>query len=83
MLKLFCFHAGEPSAEVEINNKGKNLLTQNGLTPTANTTNVEPFLDLTLGVGVGNTKAQPDPVIDIQDSSSEAEDGSGGFGSLF
>nr|VDD54919.1 unnamed protein product [Brassica oleracea] len=70
---------GEPSAEVEINNKGKNLLTQNGLTPTANTTNVEPFLDLTLGVGVGNTKAQPDPVIDIQDSSSEAEDGSGGF----
>ncbi|KAL0650298.1 hypothetical protein Bca4012_092989 [Brassica carinata] len=74
---------GEPSAEVEINNKGKNLLTQNGLTPTANTTNVEPFLDLTLGVGVGNTKAQPDPVIDIQDSSSEAEDGSGGFGPLF
>ncbi|CAF2151239.1 unnamed protein product [Brassica rapa] len=70
---------GEPSAEVKINNKGKKLLTENDLTPTGNTTDVEPFLDLTLGVGVGNSKAEPEPVIDIQESSSEAEDGSGGF----
>ncbi|CAF2044409.1 unnamed protein product [Brassica napus] len=73
----------ETSAEVKTNNKGKNVVTENGSTLTGKTTDVEPFLDLTLGVGVGNSKAEPKPVIDIPESSSEAEDGSGGFGPLF
>ncbi|WZZ16045.1 uncharacterized protein LOC125577606 [Brassica napus] len=76
-------NSGETSAEVKTNNKGKNVVTENGSTLTGKTTDVEPFLDLTLGVGVGNSKAEPKPVIDIPESSSEAEDGSGGFGPLF
>lgn len=43
----------------------------------------EPSLDLTLAVTTGRADKEPDNVIDLADSSSEAEDGTGGFGPVF
>ncbi|CAN6998030.1 unnamed protein product [Brassica rapa subsp. trilocularis] len=54
-----------------------------GRIPSTNAAFPEISLDLTLGIGLGNNRAEPEPSIENQDSSSEADDGSGGFGPLF
>lgn len=56
--------------------------------PVIGTTNgtatvTEPSLELTLGTGNGQTINPVETLIDISDSSSEAEDVTGGLGPLF
>ncbi|KAL0743179.1 hypothetical protein Bca4012_084692 [Brassica carinata] len=73
----------EPVAEAEINSNGKNETSNHAIIPTPTGTAGEPFLDLTLAVGIANNMTQPDPLINNEDLSSEAEDGCGVFRPLF
>ncbi|KAG5397271.1 hypothetical protein IGI04_019085 [Brassica rapa subsp. trilocularis] len=74
---------GECSAEVAVPNNVNNVELHSGRIPSTNAAFPEISLDLTLGIGLGNNRAEPEPSIENQDSSSEADDGSGGFGPLF
>lgn len=74
---------GECSAEVAVPNNVNNAELHSGRIPSTNAAFPEISLDLSLGIGLGNNRAEPEPSIENQDSSSEADDGSGGFGPLF
>lgn len=43
-------------------------------------TSTQPSLDLTLAVGTTDVEKEPETIVEIADSASEAEDGTGGFG---
>ncbi|KAH0926305.1 hypothetical protein HID58_018561, partial [Brassica napus] len=67
----------ECSAEVVVPNNVNNVELHSGRTPSTNAAFPEISLDLTLRIGLGNNRAEPEPSIENQDSSSEADDGSG------
>ncbi|CAN7124189.1 unnamed protein product [Brassica rapa subsp. narinosa] len=73
---------GEPSAAEKIIHTVDAPNNLHATSPTATGATTEPFLDLTLGVGIGNNRADPEPLSHGGDSSSESEDGCGGFDPL-
>ncbi|CAG7860680.1 unnamed protein product [Brassica rapa] len=73
---------GEPSAAEKIIHTVDAPNNLHATSPTATGATTEPFLDLTLGVGIGNNRADPEPLSDGGDASSESEDGCGGFDPL-
>ncbi|KAH0909149.1 hypothetical protein HID58_032470 [Brassica napus] len=73
---------GEPSAAEKIIHTVDAPNNLHATSPTATGATTEPFLDLTLGVGIGNNRADPEPLSDGGDASSESEDGCGGGGML-
>ncbi|KAG5378394.1 hypothetical protein IGI04_026236 [Brassica rapa subsp. trilocularis] len=68
---------GEPSAAEKIIHTVDAPNNLHATSPTATGATTEPFLDLTLGVGIGNNRADPEPLSDGRDASSESEDGCG------
>ncbi|KAL0741244.1 hypothetical protein Bca4012_082757 [Brassica carinata] len=76
------FLAGEGSTAVGIKTTSDNTNNVVGSPPRASPP-LEPYLDLTLTVGISNNRDKPESPIDIGDSETEDEDGCGGFGPLF
>ncbi|KAL0742560.1 hypothetical protein Bca4012_084073 [Brassica carinata] len=74
--------AGEGSTAVGIKTTSDNTNNVVGSPPRASPP-LEPYLDLTLTVGISNNRDKPESPIDIGDSETEDEDGCGGFGPLF
>lgn len=72
-----------PPPEVAINNIGTNGDGENVSTRTTNSTNTEPCLDLSLTIGARTNRASPEPIIDLEDSASEADECCGEFDPLF